>query len=453
MRDERNRRHNPKSKKNRVNTSDNQKVRDLQAKRKQVKRARNKVRLIYLLIFLIAALICPSLIRKVLGKSPDTFVLKTGTIEQSFNSKAIIFRNEKLLESSIEGSCIPHYEDGEKVANDRVIATIVNSASQEQLEEIRKLDMRILQAKEEASKHEEFFKGDIEKIDSEIEKIARKIAQTSVTGNIIKCKQYETSINNLLQKKADILNFAGDKNAFLKQLEKQKEDLAESIKGNIEELKNTESGVVSYTIDGYEKEFSLSYMYELDCQSFEENLKRLESDKINKNASFNRVYAKITDDLYYYVACMAELSEINDLKNGSAVTVRINDNNLYVNMIVESIRKEDGKAIVILKSSKALGETMSLRLIDIDVISKKIDGLKVPIKTLVNYNNLSKTAEVACIKYSYVRFIPVKVVGMDKDYAIIENDEHKAHEQGYIINYNDMIITNPDKFVEGQLVY
>ena len=46
-----------------------------------------------------------------------------------------------------------------------------------------------------------------------------------------------------------------------------------------------------------------------------------------------------------------------------------------------------------------------------------------------------------------------KVVGMDKDYAIIENDEHKAHEQGYIINYNDMIITNPDKFVEGQLVY
>ena len=214
MRDERNRRHNPKSKKNRVNTSDNQKVRDLQAKRKQVKRARNKVRLIYLLIFLIAALICPSLIRKVLGKSPDTFVLKTGTIEQSFNSKAIIFRNEKLLESSIEGSCIPHYEDGEKVANDRVIATIVNSASQEQLEEIRKLDMRILQAKEEASKHEEFFKGDIEKIDSEIEKIARKIAQTSVTGNIIKCKQYETSINNLLQKKADILNFAGDKNAF-----------------------------------------------------------------------------------------------------------------------------------------------------------------------------------------------------------------------------------------------
>ena len=173
-------------------------------------------------------------------------------------------------------------------------------------------------------------------------------------------------------------------------------------------MKNTESGVVSYTIDGYEKEFSLSYMYELDCQSFEENLKRLESDKINKNASFNRVYAKITDDLYYYVACMAELSEINDLKNGSAVTVRINDNNLYVNMIVESIRKEDGKAIVILKSSKALGETMSLRLIDIDVISKKIDGLKVPIKTLVNYNNLSKTAEVACIKYSYVRFIPVK---------------------------------------------
>jgi len=426
-------------------------IRDIETKRKQVIRTRNMVRLIYLLIFLIAALILPSLIRKISGRSPETFIVKTGTIEESFRTKAIIFRSEKLLEASIEGHCVPHYDEGEKVAANRIVATVVNTSSQDLMEEIRKLESRILQAREEASKQEDFFKGDIERIDSEIEKLARKISLSSIEGNIVQARQYEMEIENLLQKKADILNFSGDKNAFLQQLEKQKENLMERLKGNIDELKNAESGIISYTIDGYEKEFSLSYMKDIDVQALDARIKELESKERKAGAEYEKVYAKIVDDLYFYLACTASLKDVNALSPGASVSVRINEKNMNLEMQVESIKKEEDRAVVILKSSMAMSETISMRLVDIDVIPRKISGLKIPVKALMDYNNLSKTAKVACVKYSYIRHIPVKVTGMDKDYAIIENDPDRAGE--YTINYNDIILTNPEKFVEGQLVY
>jgi len=59
-------------------------------------------------------------------KNVGTDYIQTGEIESSVNSGAYIVRDEVLINSPLTGSYIPSAEDGDKVASNYCIATVLN---------------------------------------------------------------------------------------------------------------------------------------------------------------------------------------------------------------------------------------------------------------------------------------------------------------------------------------
>lgn len=422
-------------------------ISNLEDKRKYAKKIKNRKRFIVVILLVIASLLLPSFVRNMSGKSPNTIILKTGSIENSINTKALVIRDEVVISSKIAGTTVQHYKNGDKVSKDSVVATVVTSDSQKLLDEIKAIELRIMQAKEEVAKQSSFFEDDIKRIDNEINSVVNNIAKASATGNIFQCTQYEKDIDILLQKKSDIVSSSGDQNEFLKQLEEKKSSLQTSVDEDVDEIVNSESGIISYHVDGYEEILNSEYVDSLTSDELSKQFEKIEKNPVDSSNKNNSV--KIINGLYYYFACNVDTKIVEDIKEGKDIDVRINNNGKLLDMTVADIKKNGDTSLLLLKSNIDMGSVSSLRLVDVDVIFDESEGLKVPNKSLVDYNNIDKTASIACLKYNYVRFVQVEVVGMNKDYAIIKNVEDDSE---YDLVFNDLIITNPNDFEEGQLV-
>jgi len=87
-----------------------------------------------------------------------------------------------------------------------------------------------------------------------------------------------------------------------------------------------------------------------------------------------------------------------------------------------------------------LSDTAGLRVINVDLIKSRYEGLIVPVKSLVNIDMNTMRAEIALVKARRATFVPVKIVGKNDNFAVIDNVED--YKDGGVSLYSSYII-NP----------
>ncbi len=420
-------------------------------KRRRKKRKKNgnksgAITLIILFAIAVIFLIGPTVIKTMTGSMTGTGVLKSGIIEQSFSTKAIIVRDETVLKSSLEGVCISTYSEGEKVPNGATVATVIDSSSKELTDKIKSLNVRISKAKDEALSSGQMINEEIKSVDENIENNIKKFSEMFASGDITTYSQVYNDIEILLDQKADLKNTDIGNSSYLEQLISQRDQLENTIKGKMENIINDTPGIVSYSVDGFEKEIKPSVIENISVESFESLAQKIES---GKETADKTECAKIITDINYYFACSVKYDDISGMSKGDAVDIRINQNNLVISAQVEKIVIEGKNAVIVFKADRALSETTLLRLVDIDVITGQTKGIKVPKKALSNINYIENKAEVAVIKSGYVYYVDAKIKAMSGEYAIIENLDPEGE---ITFDINDFIIINPEKVNEGQVI-
>jgi len=404
------------------------------------------VTLVILLVIAIIFLLGPTLIKTVTGTMTSTDILKTGIIEDSFNTKAIIIREEEQVISEITGTCISTYQEGEKVPRKATVATVIDSASQDQLNQIKSLNVRISQAKDDIMNNKDFVNEELKTVDEEILRNAVAFSDMHSEGSFANYSQIKKNIDILLDQKKDLKSSDSATSSYLEQLTVQREKVENTIKGKMKNVLNENPGVVSYVLDGFETEYTPQILGNVSVAGFEKMVSDINSG--SKKAPDN-AYVKIVTGLDYYLVCSVESSNVTGMKKGDLLDIRINDKNMIINVEIDSISIDGKDAVVVFKSGKALSKITSLRLVDIDVISKYVNGIRVPRKALMNVNNIEYTGRIAIIRSGYVYYADVKILAMNAEYAIIENLNAEAD---VTVKLNDFIVIDPTKVSEGQIV-
>lgn len=147
-----------------------------------------RIKLGSILIVLFLLLYIPSVIFWVYGKNVSTDIVRMGEIEDSVSIDAVIVRDEVVLNSPVGGKCIKEINEGEKVKSNARIATVLNGSSEKLLQELKQLDLRIIDAQEKRNENLELFSDDLEKIENEIEE---KLKQVILLGNTNELSEIE----------------------------------------------------------------------------------------------------------------------------------------------------------------------------------------------------------------------------------------------------------------------
>lgn len=413
--------------------------------------AKNRIKLGSILVVLFLLLYIPSLIFWAYGKNVTTDIVRMGEIEDSDRMDAVIVRNEIVLNSSIGGKCIKEINEGEKVkANDRV-ATVLNSSSEKLLEELKTLDLNIIDSQKKRNENLELFSEDLKKLENEIEEKLKKIIKLSNSNELSKVEEIKKEVDGLIQKKAAIAGGLSSPDAHIKKLLAQKEDLQRRINANTKDINASLSGVVSYMVDGYENVLTPERISELSIKDLENvQVKGTQKDIEELGVEASSPFAKVITDVEYYLLMTIDSKRVDGFKVDDKLDIRLNEFDKVINGdVYYRSNSQNGKCLLAVKVSKALSETAALRKVNIDLIKSRYSGLKVPLRSLRNIDTKNRVAELCLVKAERARFVKVKIVGKNDEYAIIEN---VVTPKEYSVNLYSSYILNPVNIDEGQII-
>lgn len=399
------------------------------------------------ILFLFGLLYVPSLVNWLSGNSVTVDIVRNGIIEEIVSAKGVIVRDEVLLEPSLfEGRLVPVIGEGEKTAAYSTIASVMNDTSDSLLKEVDKINVKIVKSRIEKAEKAEFFSEDIGKLDGEIGRNVQKLIAACNNRSFKDLKQYRTEITKIVEKKAQIL---GDDatDSYVESLLKQKRELENKINQNRDEIVSRVSGIVSYAIDGYEGILTPKSIESLTPKEIE----GMQKEDINPDQGVNRAYAgkpaaKIIKGTDIYIVAVVDENDLKYFEEGKRIRVRIDESGFEASATVKGVSQaEEGKALVTVAATRGADILSDVRLVDVDFICSTEEGLKVPLKCLMDISPDGASAKIMLVKFNVSTLMEVEILAQDKEYAIITTPEKT-------VNLYDTYIINPQNVEEGVII-
>lgn len=187
----------------------------------------------------------------------------------------------------------------------------------------------------------------------------------------------------------------------------------------MENIISTDSGIVSYYVDGLEETFNLKNMDKLTKE--QTLMQPKEENQFKVNVIESEPVFKIVKDNNFYIASYIKTENISSWELGETRQIYINDNgNLSpLEVIVEKLETSEKETYVLMKSNKNMIDFIDKRNISFE-LSKPKEGfkihlsaiseedlLKVPESYIVDNNVTKKTTTGETIS------VPIQISGKD----------------------------------------
>ncbi|MDU6247999.1 MAG: HlyD family efflux transporter periplasmic adaptor subunit, partial [Paeniclostridium sordellii] len=402
---------------------------------KKIRLKYNRIILLFIFIYIVSNVVI------LLGKTTTkTLTLKNEMVEESFNKKGLIIRDEYVINSNFDGKVEYYLKDGDRVKKKEDIACVYsNEISDDDLKSLKNIknDISSIENGDTA-----FIKKDIGNINKEISLLSQKLQIELLNENIDVYGQIE-KINKLIDDKNLLINSdLNDKSLKNKQV--QEKEVTNLIDKNTEVFKSKNSGVVSYQFDGNEEKFNFDNINQIKIKDIEGTKNNYKDISKEKKLDKGEPIARIINNLKQFVAISCNEEEIKKFKIGQKII--LSSDIEKINSKVYDIYKEGKQYIVILEISEQNVEIYDTRIKEFDIIYKSIEGLKVPKKAVVNSDG--KKGVYVVSETGDAKFVELKgTLYESEEYIVIDHYKNDINGVNTIKIY-DEIILNP-KFKKG----
>lgn len=397
---------------------------------KKIRLKYNRIILLFIFIYIVSNVVI------LLGKTTTkTLTLKNEMVEESFNKKGLIIRDEYVINSNFDGKVEYYLKDGDRVKKKEDIACVYsNEISDDDLKNLKNIknDISSIENGDTA-----FIKKDIGNINKEISLLSQKLQIELLNENIDVYGQIE-KINKLIDDKNLLINSdLNDKSLKNKQV--QEKEVTNLIDKNTEVFKSKNSGIVSYQFDGNEEKFNFDNINQIKIKDIEGTKNNYKDISKEKKLDKGEPIARIINNLKQFVAISCNEEEIKKFKIGQKII--LSSDIEKINSKVYDIYKEGKQYIVILEISEQNVEIYDTRIKEFDIIYKSIEGLKVPKKAVVNSDG--KKGVYVVSETGDAKFVELKgTLYESEEYIVIDHYKNDINGVNTIKIY-DEIILNP----------
>ncbi|CEN79818.1 HlyD family efflux transporter periplasmic adaptor subunit [Paraclostridium sordellii] len=397
---------------------------------KKIRLKYNRIILLFIFIYIVSNVVI------LLGKTTTkTLTLKNEMVEESFNKKGLIIRDEYVINSNFDGKVEYYLKDGDRVKKKEDIACVYsNNISNDDLKNLKNIknDISSIENGDTA-----FIKKDIENINKQISLISQKLQIELLNEDIDVYGQIE-KINKLIDDKNLLINSdLNDKSLKNKQV--QEKEVTNLIDKNTEVFKSKNSGVVSYQFDGNEEKFNFDNLNQITIKDIDGTKNNYKDISKEKKLDKGEPIARIINNLKQFVAISCNEEEIKKIKIGQKII--LSSDIEKINSKVYDIYKEGKQYIVILEISEQNVEIYDTRIKEFDIIYKSIEGLKVPKTAVINSDG--KKGVYIVSETGDAKFVELKgTLYESEEYIVIDHYKNDINGVNTIKIY-DEIILNP----------
>lgn len=353
-------------------------------------------------------------------KNPtNTVTVLKGSVQMTESTVGYVIREEKVEKGENNQNGIEEVKtEGEKIAKDGIIFRYYGDNEEQLTANIEELNSQIQNAL--TNSLNVMSNSDIVTLDK---KLDDKIKAVKTLNSMQDISEYKKDINTLLAKKLELISDSDEIDDELKNLINQKKQYEAELTNGGEYVTATESGIVSYRVDGLEEVFNTQDFSYLNSE-FLEGLNL----KTGQIVSSSNECAKIVNNFKCYVAFVSNSNEANFASVGDNIVIRLLAGNEVDAEIVYMAQDGESK-IIVAQISKCVDKLISYRKISVDVVWWSNEGLKVPNSALEEENGLYY---VVRNRVGYLNKIVVKVLRKNENYSIVTNyTSEELRELGY----------------------
>lgn len=408
-----------------------------------------------ILVITIITLYFLSRVFPILGTtSQKTVIAQYGTVEVIVSTTGIIARDEKILANGGDGEVKYFVDEGEKVAKGQKLAELyLEKLDEKYVQELEIINLRI-QSINEKQEEGSLFQRDLDKIDSEINTLFRKMQQDIKNNNYEKVEQYKAELQDLSNKKSIIIGEDSFSGKNLLQLEEQKASLEKKLKTSFQTIYSETPGFVTFGSDGLEDVINLNTIDHFTSSDIE----RIKKDHLNpKEPQSNQNVLRMVNNYRWSIVFDLEEKEAEGLQAGKNIMVRKQGEDRDYTARVRRIEEDGDKRIVILDLTEALEGLYHLRTMQIDIVKNRYQGAMIPNEAIIEQEGSIGVYRTDV--NGFVKFIPIKVKGSNREYSIVHdgtfekiNEETKTSKLLNTINLYDEIVLNGKNVSEGQKI-
>lgn len=411
-----------------------------------IRKGKTKAAAILITVFVI--LYIPSLLHWIKGENVSVDIIRYGIIEDVLNADGLIVRSETVFKSQYDGKFIPTAAEGDKVAADMMLATVLMQSSVDLMHKLEDKRKEIISLQNEKSENGSIFAEDIKKIDVLIADKTRLIVEQANINTLSEVGMIKDDINRLLEKKSVIIGGISTSDAYINMLKKEADDLQKQVYSNTGDVSNGESGIVSYIIDGYEEILKPEGIKELTPEYI---LGIKPGDAIknkSRDVTAQKPFIKVIDAKEQFIVIVLDKEAANNYKAGETLKLRINDIGREISAKVSYKSEEiNGKYIMAVVMDRCISDTTALRKVNVDLVSNSAEGLKVSVRCLRNFNETERKAQIVLVRANSAVVKNVNVDLYNDEYAIISSAEDKNG-----VGLYDSYVIDHENIEEGQII-
>lgn len=367
-------------------------------------------------------------------------------VEETYTS--FVMRHETMVSTQNGGAINYFIQDGERVKRGHKVADIT---VQEQGTPVA--EATVLGAEE----REAVVSVSEEMLSAEIAALRDEIIDRIQTQELFKIAALKEELL-LKQEKLERLSKSNDiKGLQSKPYSETVVGTVNAINGQVLDVRSPESGIVTFTSDGYEEILNIENLYDIDYSQLASQPIQVKDLKTDYVSAGSPLYKLIDNSVWYVVALIGQ-EEIKPYKDmtGDAITVTFNQDKIVGEVFDVFETGNQTGALVIQLKNQATG-FYSERKTELKITRENYRGLKVPKDAIIKKDGIEG---VYVLGYeNKVKFVPIKGIGMNDEEVIVQENNFYEKQNDDVVEvrtvqqYN-IVIRNPqDSIAEGDVIY
>jgi len=355
----------------------------------------------------------------------------------------IIFRNELIINTNVEGNIRYNVADGDKIKKGLKIAEVYRDVG----------DVAVVENSDDLSETlvtAQSLTISEEDLNAEIEKLVEALLDARGRNDFLQVKDLKQDLDLKLDKlemltDMDAVSGSGFEQAFV----------GGGVLGEGQSISfySPKAGIVTFASDGMESVLTLENIYKLDYDSVIKQAIQVKSLTTDYVTNGRPVY-KIVDNSVWMLVAIIDKEEIGLYDEGKYVKVEVADET--VTGVVSKVFETGEKGALVLKMTEQVRDFHKERVVKTTIIRENYQGLKIPSTSIVT-NDGQQGVFILGVDNKTL-FKPVQVIGYDASFAIVKNGfvevvKGETTERVRSIDINDDVLIQGVNYNEGDSVY
>lgn len=375
----------------------------------------------------------------------QTYKAVYGKHDVEKSSRAIVLRQETLVNAGLSGTVEWFVKEGDKVNKTQRIAAVLVSdnklVTSEQTQAISNL------------KSHEMLKIDLTKVDKEIEVLRKEVYTASAASNFKRLKELQRDLMLKMDRRKKLVDSQSMLEDSVSSFKRVSLTANDAQVGKRIDLNSPETGLVTYQTDGFEDSVTLDNLYNLDYDLIFAS-KQTPGVWGSAQVKSGEPLVKIVDSENWYMLCMIERDDLDSYEKNKEIGIKIDDK-VYAGK-VNDVFENNQKGVLVVKMIDQYDKFYTQRFLEVRVVSANYQGLKINKDSIITVNGV-QGVYIADSDFKAI-FRPVKILGYDESYAIIKPGYITVIENGSpkrikTVDVNSSVVADPSNVRAGDTLH